>query len=278
MAPVNIAFDIHNPESFVHNDNDRAMLEKSGLEAIIYNAAEWDSNFQVNMRRFKRRLISEEFEKHEGPVLVVGAGPSLVKLPQLINEMPEAKIVAVDRAVDTMAEMGIAPDWIVSRDSSEKVKAFFCDTPVESKVILSIFTHPDVAEEVYFTNDVYWYGPIPIFNMFYQHIVEEHGIEMATNLECGTVGAISVDIATRMGFNPVIAIGQDYCFTDYTQLVESGYERKDMQEKFGLLTIVEFYCDAVMLGGYNGIYPDVEYLDASGGLLSKFWKSYEWRH
>lgn len=271
MQPV---FDTNDLTQWPYDDAYKEALKTATYISQLQHGHEWNHNFRSNMARNDKKWISQEYDKHDGPVILCGAGSSLSLLPQLVHENPAAAIMVCDKSVErVLCGMGVSIDWIVSRDSQAIIGEFLTYSPCDARVVLSLFNHEQAVDEVIYTNEIYWYGPIAPWSMMCQAYISKFGSEHATTFETATVLGCMADIATRLGFDEVIVIGGDLSFPDEAAAHKDGQRPGKYK---GLVTCDTFVKQAAGMELLKMIYPGMKYLDASGGLLSHYWQSYEW--
>ena len=131
------------------------------------------------------------------PVLVVGAGPSLDDAKPLIKKYRSSLFVlAVNAAFIPLRNAGIKPDAVICVEPRSAAKASFDRQGEENIPLLFVpGTNPDVVEQ--------WKGP---------KLVASDSTDGSLH-HTGTVAGAALDVAIRLGGNPIILAGVDLALT-----------------------------------------------------------------
>ncbi len=158
------------------------------------------------------------------PVFVVAAGPSLDRNVALLAEARQRGIViAVNHALKALHRAGIEPHLVVALEGRNVMGHFDVPPSYFSRQILATAAHPDL-----FT--------LPFATRWLAHILEDpvaHRMLSALG-DRGLVGAggsvatMSFGLASRMGGNPIVLVGQDLAYTEGRAYAQ-GASRDDMR-------------------------------------------------
>jgi len=159
------------------------------------------------------RYVNELFDKWQGePVIVMGAGPSLTETLKCLVQLPDKpRILASNGALPALAKWGVQADLAICIESRSSAKR-------------------DVERANYT-------GPLVVFpcvnhellrdykGLLYLAFPEELGEEIEHGLASGvgTVMAPALDLAVKMGGNPILLAGLDLAWGD--TLYVGGVER-----------------------------------------------------
>jgi hypothetical protein len=187
-------------------NNFRILLEKWELSDI--HAEKWNGILEQNYReniKLKCPNIGMFFYKYKDmPVIICSAGPSLNKNKYLLKKIKDkALIFAVGSALKPILETGVEPD-------------LFCIIDPHEKTYQQIIGYEDIEVPFVFLDTachktVYAYkGP--------RYIVcndRSHGVREDLIIESGgSVSTALMDIAIKLGGNPIVFVGQDLAYTD----------------------------------------------------------------
>ncbi len=193
-------------------------------------------NFYSNMDMLKSDSgVSELFESQiEKPVVLVGSGPSLDKnMPELRKLASSAFIIASNSVANKLLNEGISPDLVVVMDPSPRIRA---DIPTASCSNIPL-VYVSTADPEYVSR---YPGPRYAawafkgahdseFAREYQHGVLASGF--------GTVIGTALDLAVKMGGNPIHLIGVDMAYSQ-TRRYSTGIDR-DTEKIIGSLFDVD---------------------------------------
>lgn len=179
--------------------------------ATIRNfAGLWTANFEANRSAIARSPgVAAMFEKFPGvPSLVVGAGPSLDKNIQWLSmARGRALVICVDAIFAGLAEEGAEPSIVVTLDPQPDVARFFAGAPSKGKILAApTIIHPDTLAA--------WEGEVVFYNKFAPDIpalvrIAAENPALGYLIPGGSVLTVGLDLAFRMGANPIGFLGQD---------------------------------------------------------------------
>lgn len=152
-----------------------------------------------------KRNVGEFFDKFTGmPFLIVSAGPSLEKNVDLIKEIEgRAVIISAGSALKFLLKRGIKPDFFVLIDPMEII--YKQVEGIEDIDVTAIFlsTACRLAVQEY---------KGPKFAAIQDESHMSDGEEKFLIKTGGSVATTALDIALKMGANPVIFVGQDLAY------------------------------------------------------------------
>jgi hypothetical protein len=160
-----------------------------------------------------------------GPALVLGAGPSLVDGPvpmrRLASSLPT---IAVDTALDTLINMGVTPDYVVTLDAQfhnlHDFTGVFSGSgePESMTLVADLACYPKIPRR--------WKGGIFFSASAFGHAgggeYELHPLveklravdETVEALPCGgSVATTALELAVKMGASPIFVAGLDLGYT-----------------------------------------------------------------
>ncbi|VAX14836.1 Motility accessory factor [hydrothermal vent metagenome] len=208
--------------------------------ATISNFNElWTANFKSNRSLIARYPgVTSLFEKFvDVPAVVVGAGPSLDKnIRWLAPAQDHALIIAVDTILGALEKTGVRPTIAVSLDPQPDIAMMFEGVASSGiPLVAPTIAHPSVLEA--------WKGELVFYNKFAPDIprlveIGQSNPDTGYLIPGGSVLSIGLDLAFRMGANPIAFIGQDLsypkgsAYSKNTIYGDAGYEQL-LKEKLG---------------------------------------------
>ena len=174
---------------------------------------------------YNTKLLSEVIP-HNGPAILVAAGPSLNKN---IHELKKAKnkafILAVDTAIKPLMKAGIVPDAFLTIDPHKLLALVDIEGAEKIPVIAPTSARHALLErqkaKKIFYSDGYL---IP------RHIYSMHKKEFPDVSTGGSVACNCFSLLYKMGFDTIIMVGQDLAYTDHKSHADGTFEEK-MPEK-----------------------------------------------
>lgn len=216
-------FDLEKDLLLIHPPSLRIVPDK--CTAIRYLLEEWevnrdscqrrtellDKNLLGNIKNYKNYALIDSFEDkfYDIPMIIVSAGPSLVKNKHLLNQAKgKSLIIAVGSVVKPLLASNIYPDCVVISDPlpevSQQVEGINLNIP--------LFFLPTIQPEI--ANN--YVGPKVMLLQKGMTLNEK----IAQNNKChlietgGSVATTALEIALYFGGNPIIFVGQDLAYTN----------------------------------------------------------------
>lgn len=184
-----------------------------------------EENFSFNIRKYDEN-VDILFNKFQYiPLYIVSAGPSLDKnIKELSNIKNKGIILSVGRAVRSLIKVGIEPDIIVITDPSDHLYDMqLKDIDIKVPIIVLSTCDKDVML------NYKGYKLIALQNDY--DLAEKYAARYNRQLvnTGGSVATTALDIAIKMGCNPIIFVGQDLAFTNDKTHSEDTYSRNIKQ-------------------------------------------------
>jgi hypothetical protein len=178
------------------------------LGTLVQHGCRWQHNTLLNLPAL---LANPGVNALEGmfpgrPALVVAAGPSLNESLEFLRESARGFVIlATGTALRPLRKAGIRPDLVVAVDASPKVAQQFETDCADLYLACASMACPDILGKMK--------------GLFSGHVnANPVGLWVSTLqppkgqiLGAGTVSATALDLAVRMGCNPVLAVGLDLC-------------------------------------------------------------------
>lgn len=144
------------------------------------------------------------------PFIMVASGPSLDKnIEELKGLKGKAFIMAADSALRVLLKHDIIPDMFVSVDAQKNQKHFeypgVADIPIFTDGTNNYQTLLKIRAPKFFMNDM---------NPHVNHFLTERGILVPSFTSGGSVANDGYALASAMGFQTIILVGQDLAYTD----------------------------------------------------------------
>lgn len=174
---------------------------------------QWLDNYVDNAREYYQAHPLNKFfgSFKDRPAIIVAAGPSLEKNVGLLNELKDkALIITAGSAIRALEKHGIKPHLIVSFDGSEANYKHFEDfvardlplvfMPTIYPRIIEEYTGPKICAEINTDLFVLWFD-------------QQLGFNPGMLVSGPSVANVCLDLAVKLGANPIILTGQDLAFT-----------------------------------------------------------------
>lgn len=161
------------------------------------------------------------------PAFIVGAGPSLDQnASELARAAKKGIVIAVNSAVPALAKHGIVPHAVVcmeSIDVSHKLRGVpFMN---ECLRIMSLSAHPATLR----ANEgplMLFHESIPQYDAPLAELTGSRGVNV-----CGSVSTAAFSIASALGCDPIVLVGQDLAYTgNRTYARGTGYETSTVRQ------------------------------------------------
>lgn len=185
---------------------DRIRMKAFNLATVTHLGPLWQYNTLKNLPFIVANPGIRDLEGilKDRPAVVVAAGPSLNEtMSHLAPVASKFAVIAVGTALKPLLKAGIRPDLVVTVDASHKVAAQF-DIPCDDLCIASSsIIFPELLPR--FSKVFTGYVNANTVGKWISSRFEDKGCIMAG----GTVTASAIDLAVRMGCNPIITAGMD---------------------------------------------------------------------
>ena len=249
--------------------------KKISLASDIQQARKWRNNIIINLSYiFKNPKADDFFGTFEGiPAICVSAGPSLDKnIEEIKNAEGKALIMCVGTALKALLKHNINPDIVVSIDGNEANYKHFKDIAEipDTYLFAEMGNHYRIQSQ--------WNDKQAFFTMKrnFSGWVEKLKGEYTPIKTGGTVAHSMVDLAYKLGADPIVLVGQDLAYAEgRTHARGTTYEgqkaeNNKMIEVEGIsgdtvLTSKSFLSMLSYFNNYFSKHPDRTYIDATEG-------------
>lgn len=170
-------------------------------------------NSIYNMQYLKGCRSGADYENafpEDFPVIIVSAGPSLVKNIELLKEVKnKAFILVVDTAIPKVVKRGIVPDAIISVDYNKSLKHFRVEGLSSIPFIADSDMNTAVLDFVKPENIIFNSSDSIVFSKLFDKV----GSAIYNVEEGGSVSTAAIAHMISWGFKKIILVGQDLALT-----------------------------------------------------------------
>ncbi|MFH0878193.1 MAG: 6-hydroxymethylpterin diphosphokinase MptE-like protein [Lentisphaerota bacterium] len=249
-------------------------LSVFNVGTLVYRGPLWQHNTIKNLPQLIANPGVAALERlfPAKPAVVVGAGPSLQEaLPFLARAKNHFVILSTGTALRPLQKAGIRPDIVMSVDGSKKTAPQFETDCSDLFLACSSLSFPPILSK---------FKGIFSASMSANPISEwlnGFGDPKGTLIAAGTVTTTAMDLALRMGCNPVICLGADLSFKDdgTTHVANSMYQGSKLDPsklipvpgnfKDQVLTTAQFKCYIDLMEDFIGAQPDTRFVNCTTG-------------
>lgn len=276
LSLENIKIAIHTPSlNIIPNEfiELKHLLEEFQVKqnTINNNKTILDNNFTENIKNFDANVDSLFAKFKDKPLYLVSAGPSLDKNIHDLSKVKEKGIIlSVGRAVRPLVAAGITPDYIIITDPSDylydmQLKGLEIDVPI---IVLStcdsnVMRNYKGFKYIALQNG---YSPAEDYANLNNNILVKTG---------GSVATTGLDVAIRMGCNPIIFVGQDLAYTDEKSHAKETFSKdvvyndtlRDVEDIYGntIKTSVNLYIYLRWIQNRIEEEENINFIDATEG-------------
>lgn len=206
------------------------------------------------------------------PVIIVSAGPSLVKNVELLKEVKgKALVLVVDTAIPKVLSRGIKPDMIISVDYSKSLKHFKVEGLQDVFFLADMDTNTKVLDFVKPDNIIFNSSD----SLLWARLFNMANSEICTIESGGSVSTAAIGHMISWGFKKIILVGQDLALTGHkvhadeqeTKVEDIGWATTYVKDLDGndVLTRKDYrnYIRWIEEIGYQ--FKDIEIIDATEG-------------
>lgn len=170
------------------------------------------TNFSLNINLKDKALESYKFDFKDKRVILVSAGPSLIKQLHLLKKLkghPKYIMVSVGTALIPLIKEGIVPDVVMISDPKDRIIEQFSgiDTKNLRLFYLSTANHLAVSNFQGERYIVFQKG----YSLSEKYVEENSGMTINTG---GSVSTSLLDTVVKLGATSVALVGQDLAHTD----------------------------------------------------------------
>ena len=183
------------------------------LMTLVSNSKITCKNIAMNLVHYVQTppidILRDRFKGD--PCIVISAGPSLSRnIDQLAALQGHAVLCAVQTALKPLMARGIEPNFVTSLDFHEMSRKFYEGAGDLSRVHL--VAEPKASWKV----TDHCTGPLSLLDNAWARLVIGEELAARDGLKAGaTVAHLAYYLATYMGCNPIIFVGQDLAFTGH---------------------------------------------------------------
>jgi len=200
--------EIYQEISKLFMDEKRAFISNTATMDRFLN--EWTENQLISLAK-KQASASCLHGKFENiPAVIISAGPSLEKRIDEIKEIQDrALIIAPGTGARICNQKGIKAHIATATDSQKHEASLFKDSVI--KVLVGSYRlHPEVDRV--FPNH---FLKMNLHNDFIAHYFHRYfNLPFDIINDQASVSSVAVELAAKLGCNPIILVGQDLCFYD----------------------------------------------------------------
>lgn len=171
------------------------------------------SNFIENIPHIVESInIKELFNKFQNkPAIIVSAGPSLAKNVELLKEIKnKALIICVGTALRVLLDKGIKPDLVITVDPDTPNYRHFDNIEFDNiPLVYYSCVYPNILNKHNGEKFVFKFQDIYVGKTINNYMNDIEKLSSG-----GSVVHNALDLAIKMGSNPIIFIGQDLAYTD----------------------------------------------------------------
>ncbi len=165
--------------------------------------------------------IRNFFDKFKGiPAVIVSAGPSLVKNIHLLNNIREnAVIICAGTSIRAMQKFEVLPHFLVAFDGAPCNTEIFSNLELKDICLIYSYRFFPKALQQFTGKKVYMKLDTDTFSDYLS--LKCGGYDFGTIRSGFSVAHSALDVAMKMGCEPVIMIGQDLAFTGNRNYAEN---------------------------------------------------------
>lgn len=171
------------------------------------------ANSIYNMRYLPGCRSGREYVEafpEELPVIIVSAGPSLVKNVELLKEAKgKALILVVDTAIPKVMSRGITPDMVISVDYNKSLRHFNSEGLDDVFFLTDMDMNTAVLDHLRPKNIIFNSSD----SLVWDHLFKMEGSEIWTVDSGGSVATAAIAHMMAWGFKKIILVGQDLALT-----------------------------------------------------------------
>lgn len=202
----------------------------TNISTIEFFKELWLKNFLMNILYLNGAVNGRYLSgKLSGkPAIIVSAGPSLNKNVRLLEKARNrAAIFAAGSSFRILKNHGITPDFTVAMDGSPLIKDIYQGLDTEDTILLYMNRINDDTLRMFQSEKVVF---IDIEDILTQQFGEKAGIDLEIMMPDQTVAGTCVSMASFMGCNPIIFLGQDFACTNLEFHADGAAHMKNYEE------------------------------------------------
>jgi hypothetical protein len=169
------------------------------------------------------------------PVIIVSAGPSLLKNVDLLKEAKGKSIImVVDRAYETLKKHGIEPDFVIVLDAKKSIKSCGNQVGFKANLLCKLEASNKILDN--HTGKKFIYDCSDYMRNMY-HAMEK---EMETITSGGSVTTVAFVLCVKLGLKRIVLVGSDLAYAN--GLSHAGMDHIPAKYSSGIL---ELYVDDI---------------------------------
>jgi hypothetical protein len=212
--------DIYQEISRLFNDEKRAFLSNTATIDRFLN--EWTENQLISIAKKQPGSSSLYGKFNNVPAIIISAGPSLERRIDELKEIQDKALLITPGTGAKICNQKEIKAHIATAIDSQKYEATLLKDSNIKVLVGSYRLHPEVDEV--------FYNPILRVNLhndlIAQHYHRYFNLPFDTINDQASVSSFSIELAVKLGCNPIILVGQDLCF--YDNKVHAGEEKDSL--------------------------------------------------
>lgn len=233
---------------------------------------------QYSVKSLKDKM--DNIDKNDIPAIIVAAGPSLDKNVNLLKKAKgKAFIIAVDTALNTLANADVLPDIAVTVDPHKPLSLFSDEKMVNIPIVFHMAGNSKIRTlhkgKRFYQNSTD--SILSVFDKKYE--IENFGLESG-----GSVSNDAYSLAQKLGFKTIIFIGLDLAYPNDKEHSEHSYGKEKnnvivnsdnkyflVEDVFGGEVRTESNMNVYRLWFEKAVqvYKDIRHIDATEGGAKK---------
>ncbi len=173
----------------------------------------WIANYEANRDRIRRGgSVAQLFDRFRGlPAVIVAAGPSLDKtLPILTTLAGKVLIIAVDTIYAGLRRYGVDPDIAITLDPQPDIARFYDGVSTQKRYLVAPSIVSPVALDAWGGDVIFYHKYAPDIPTLTAIARTEPNVGLL--IPGGSVLTVGMDLAFRLGCEPIAFIGQDLSY------------------------------------------------------------------
>ncbi len=204
--------------------SDEKLAFMASTTTINYFLNEWTENQLISIAKKQPSASVLNNKFNNIPAVIVSAGPSLEKRIDELKEIQDkAVIIAPGTGARICKQKGIKAHMAIAMDSQKAEAYIFKDSDIDI-LVGSYRLHPEVDKK--FPNHLLRMAISNDFIAQYYHYYLDLPVDIIN--DHASVSSSAVDLAVKLGCNPIILVGQDLCY--YDNKVHAGEEKDTLPE------------------------------------------------
>lgn len=211
---------------------------KEKINSILISVAttlahdkQWFQNYILNLKQLAGSVPLEKIGKELAgtPAILLGAGPSLEYDIQVLRDMGgRALIVPVGSAFSVLEHHGIKGHVVGAIDGSYAEEKIFEKNEHNRDIALFYSLMVNYKVISLFRNNIKFFFALHSFDEYIYRYLEEPFSKIAAG---ASVSISLLDILAKLGCNPIVITGQDFCYADKKNYARGAVHFSEIDEK-----------------------------------------------